>query len=124
MKTLFIAIFVSVIFTISVEANNVPAIWTDGNNLKWWCLNSEKKIEERTPTESLQVTYCSGFIFGIRMGYIYGSKQLDCATKLDIKSKQIVSVIMKYLNEHPEKLHIQSTIIVMDAIEEAFCKKE
>ena len=73
----------------------------------------------------------SSYSEGVCLGYIAGTldsmykaypQQFHCVP--DITLGQAEKVILKYLDDHPEKLHIDGSIIVQQAIKEAFpCQK-
>ena len=62
--------------------------------------------------------YCLGFVSGV-----YVATAEPFCNPPSIKSNELVAVVTRYLNAHPEKLHMGAGRLVVDAFIEAFpCK--
>ena len=59
--------------------------------------------------------YCLGFVSGV-----YVATPESLCNPPSIKSNELVGIVTKYLNAHPEKLHMESGRLVVDAFIEAF----
>ena len=70
--------------------------------------------------------YCKGYIGGILEAGLVFSHQHSVKAKpfcppLDgVKPPQALMVVVKYLEDHPGKLHIESVFLVIDALADAF----
>ncbi|MGB5177144.1 MAG: Rap1a/Tai family immunity protein [Gammaproteobacteria bacterium] len=63
--------------------------------------------------------YCLGFVSGV-----YVATPEPFCNPPNIKSNELVGIVTKYLNAHPEKLHMEGGRLVVDAFIEAFPCKE
>jgi hypothetical protein len=107
MKTLFqstVAILFILVMSMPVQARDGS---TTGNRLAGFC-NSE----------SLDLSaLCAGLIIGFIDGSSLSAKY--CIPK-DVTNEQIRKVVRKYLDEHPEELHVWYGLLVSLAIGKAF----
>ena len=68
---------------------------------------------------------CVGYVEGINdyqttlLGWSYLDEPYFC-TPEGVRSYQLVKVVTKYLNEHPEELHLEAGGLVAAALQEAF----
>ena len=94
-----------------------------GNNLDKWCKNyGEKKA--LTGYDGVCVGLIEGFIKGLDFGLELGNKNKLYCLPEKRESLQIIKVIKKYMNEHPEELHYDFTNLIPMALLKAFpCKK-
>jgi hypothetical protein len=77
-------------------------------------------------------SYCLGFVNGImqmsldesvRVGSKTHAESLACSPQEGITTGQAVRVVIKYLHDHPEQLHRDAHILVVEALRIAFpCK--
>ena len=71
-------------------------------------------------------TFCKGYIVGILEAGLFVSLKHDYeavpfCTPLDgMKPPQAQMIVVKYLEDHPEKLHFESVILAVDALSDAF----
>lgn len=63
--------------------------------------------------------YCLGFVSGV-----YVATAETFCNPPNIKSNELVGIVTRYLNAHPEKLTMESGRLVVDAFIEAFPCKE
>lgn len=75
-------------------------------------------------TDLIQAGFCLGLVQGvINTNRIYqsmvGNRALFCTPDSFINN-QGVRIVAKYLYEHPEKLHMNDTLLVIMALEDAF----
>ena len=59
--------------------------------------------------------YCLGFVVG---AYVVTAEPF--CNPPNIENKQLVAIVTKYLNDHPEKLHMDDGKLVVDAFIDAF----
>lgn len=67
--------------------------------------------------------YCISYVMGV-------ADSFDCddplsgyrwqAPQVGLKTSQVVRVVTKFLDEHPEKLHLLASSLVANALEQAF----
>lgn len=97
-----------------------PAFAFTGNQLKTWMANDEA-MDRRTPG-------ANGYAAGLFTGYVSGvadTVQGKCwCLRPHITQGQIFEIVKKYLNDHPELLHLWASDIVESALREALpCNK-
>lgn len=84
--------------------------FTDGNQLKAQCTNSESPANQ-----------------GLCLGYVMGVTDVNLRDKICTPSGvtigQLQSITIKYLNDYPDRLHYSADSLVLDALRKAFpCK--
>jgi Rap1a immunity proteins len=104
----------SAAFASQVSDRNVVVSDLDGNRLLHICSESEDSHSD----------FCSGFIVGARDGAVLATKLRDAKAILDVpvevKQEQMLAVVVKYLNDHPEERHKQAALLVIFALSKAF----
>lgn len=100
---------------------------TTGNKLLTHC---EKGLNKKDP-DLISLGYCYAYITGAGDTY---RTILITFPEINLKKycipdasnqNQIVKVVNKYLEEHPEKLHLPGDHLILSAMQEAFpCPKE
>jgi hypothetical protein len=90
----------------------------DGNDLLEDC----SAVNEQSANFSSGV--CNGYIAGIsEMADTILNPGFICPSD-NITARQLVRIVIKYLNDHPEQLHERKPKVVLRALVEAFpCKK-
>lgn len=68
---------------------------------------------------SLQMNYCVGYINGFSDNYSLIQEKKICLPT-EIEAYQIAKVYVKYLDDHPEKLHQNSNITFPEALNTYF----
>jgi len=73
--------------------------------------------------------YCVGFVEGVlSTSNIYkalpNTPRLFCFPPAGVSNEQMIRVVVKYLENHPEQLHFDASILVLTALKEAFPCKE
>ncbi len=99
----------------------------DGNRLLPKCEAAVEQMDNKRG-ESAEASYCLGFVNGILLmasdtsvrveGDSHRSR-LPCVPIEGLTSGQAVRVVTKYLNAHPERLHRDAHILVVEALREA-----
>ena len=108
----------------------VPA-QADGNNLLKACtaglkvINKEKNLSSK---ELVDAAYCAGLIQGImdvnRINKMSGGSILFCLPEDMITKAEATQTVVNYLGAHPEKRKLHESILVIEALKEAFpCKQ-
>ena len=123
MKTIRQVIQVSIVvlffltFSISAQAFS-------GNNLAKYCKSGGKENPLNSHS-SLCFGLLHGFINGLEYGFLLHENKITklfCKPK-NITSQQIMKIMNKYLDEHPEDLHYEFGQILIEALVKAFpCK--
>jgi len=126
MKLLLLGILLSATALAKTDSNN------DGNDFLDTCQHVETVIEtgRGTPLEQFNLGYCSGFATGIlesNAAYAalpnYDKAFAFCVPEDGVKPGQLIRIAVKYMKEHPEKLHLRAAVLIHVAMREAFpCK--
>jgi hypothetical protein len=99
----------------------------DGNALLPKCQNAVH-IADGDTANDIGGSYCLGFVSGIMiMASDWQASEkttkvsfLPCLPSEGMTSGQAVRVVTKYLDSHPERLHRDAHILVIEALKEAF----
>jgi hypothetical protein len=107
----------------------------DGNELLERCSLAMKMSTDASTmswTDLAKGTYCSGYIYGITSmnrgnqqikEYFGTNESLFCVPK-EATFRQVGRVLIKYLEDHPDKLHEHDHFLALMALTEAFpCKQ-
>jgi hypothetical protein len=104
----------------------------DGNDLLQKCNNVIRIFEEGTiePTENMLAdsSFCSGMMQGMTNTIIFFdafqvTQNIVCLPENGISNGQAAKVVIKYLQEHPEQLHVADSGLAFLALMDAFpCK--
>ena len=110
----------------------------DGNKLLEYCGQAVKSEEPHTPAEHFGTAWCLGYIYGFVDGfdalaiasakdetdYDRLRKSYVCYPK-DVTAGQTARVLVKFLNDHPERLHQSASVLMLEAVQNAFpCRSE
>jgi hypothetical protein len=95
----------------------VALIWTQqaytyfqtGNSLRDECLPSLGKPSPR----------CIAYVVGAVDGMWWGEPNLICLPQ-GVTQDQLAEVVAKYLEDHPERLHLGAPVLIADALQPAF----
>ena len=94
-----------------------------GNELLSALLAGEKMVagEALDDLQRLDATYALGFVVGAwEMGVAAGIFGVPSS---NVSHGQVCKVVVKYLKNHPEKLHEGGLLLIMDSLFEAFPPK-
>lgn len=105
----------------------------DGNDLLTNCsaaLDANDDIEKQSEdfTTLMRGSFCLGLMQGIKhLNRVYEFKlkqdALFCLPKSDISNIQAARIVVKYLKDHPEKLHLPDSFLAIGAFINAYpCK--
>ncbi len=123
-KTLLLVAAASAVASLSeLKAQSV----TDGNALLSLLKASERFSERGDAADRDSAYLVLGYISGIgNMALAVEVEGLKPAWRLPdkMKNEQLLMVVRKFLVEHPEKLHLPSVTLVIEAITEAFPAKQ
>ena len=97
----------------------------DGNTLLNDCTAAVRLADgdEVTPPENLDAIYCLGMIQGISLAdEIHGAaghQRFFCPPQ-EAQTRQLVRVVVKWLNEHPKRLHEIDGVLIVLALSRGF----
>jgi Rap1a immunity proteins len=106
---------VLVLAAIIGQANAVEG-FVDGNKLLGWC------AAQPGPNRLSCMAYVAGVSDTFDAAHAVNNSR-SC-TPAAATLNQIVDVVLKYLNQHPEQRHLPASALVMVAIAEAWCKSQ
>lgn len=91
-----------------------------GTTLLAYCTESAKAdLDTGVSVNWYQAGFCSGYVNGV-----WNTSDKFCDPK-GITLGQVVRVVLKYLNDHPERLHEHEAELVVDALRAAWpCKRK
>ena len=120
-----IAIFIYIVSFLTLpipRANALGTVWS-GNSWMVICGQGEYSGNKRNDNlDSTCEAYTEGVISGLAFGISYakkGTPPLWCGSSRHTVG-QLVRVIMKYMNNHPEYHHTAIPILIKYALSEAF----
>lgn len=92
----------------------------DGNDLFSQCV-----VGDADNLKYLKDAECRGFIIGVSDHLAMWRDTLDLpdCKPAGVRKGQIVAIVVKYLENHPEKRHEPANELVMYALNSAFCPK-
>ncbi|MFZ0563081.1 MAG: Rap1a/Tai family immunity protein [Terriglobales bacterium] len=101
---------------------------TSGNAFLRLCsaIDKEKLTDEEIAHVTSCVGYVAGFVDGVSVYPIYAeAKAKQKVPKLicrpdGVEHGQLISVVLKYIRNHPEDAHLPTQLLIMGAIGEAF----
>ena len=122
-----IGIFILGIILFSNTVHAVENI-NNGNGLLEECHQATRTGDNLSSTEYLLSIFCIGKLQGIAelnamYQHEYKIKGFFCKSRGQITNTQLARIVVKYLNNHPEQLHLNDTYLTVVALEEAYpCK--
>ncbi|MGA2371665.1 MAG: Rap1a/Tai family immunity protein [Candidatus Korobacteraceae bacterium] len=133
MKTLLMPIAMLVALAISMQAAQKVV---DGETLQQFCTNVNK-VQAKVQTSQAEFgegSFCVGYIRGV-VDAMSTWKQLDAEQKShtgqpehpcipdESSPEQIAKIVIKYLEDNPDKLHWQANVLIFASMRKAFpCK--
>jgi hypothetical protein len=98
------------------------AVGGDGNQLITACKSAVRSLDdpsrEYTKQDVYNIGFCQGFVSGT------ADSMHNDADLMGISRGQMVRVVEKYLEDHPEKLSLAASFLVHDALTKAFPKMQ
>ena len=92
-------------------------MFTDGNSLLGFC-----QIDLKSPPESVDDIAKGMYLKGYLAGFCGAQPQLNIPP--GVTFDQIVRVILKWLQNHPERLHEDARVLIYCSLVDAFPAKE
>ncbi len=118
MKTInLIAVFVLLAGSCASQEKSSSGSFTDGNTLLDYCIETEKSTSD---PEFYKAIMCSGYVDAAIDATAIPNVQTNYCFPAGVKRRQIYAVVLKYLRDHPEQLHLNGVVLVHKAIESAF----
>jgi Rap1a immunity proteins len=113
---------------VNAHAQDYPPI-DDGNSLLTNCSVIEKSLDDINAEQRLALATCLSYIDGFREGFLVGAtmgeveKPLLLCLPEHVTSGQTARVIIRFLQNHPERLHQPAATLTYEALNKAFpCK--
>jgi hypothetical protein len=98
----------------------LPATFSvDGNMLVTYLREYEKAVREEQHVTWENVGMFRGYVLAIA-----DSPGVESCITEGVLSKQLTTVVAKYLNDHPSEWNKPATLLVQSALKQAFCKDE
>jgi hypothetical protein len=99
----------------------------DGNDLLRTCTEGLRYFDNEYRSTSAEAErssmWCLGYMLGWVNGYTWGATAL-CVPPDQITALQLVRIVVKYLRDHPQRLHYRRDVLIWSALQEAFpCSK-
>ena len=119
MRIIFFCVLAPSIFAVSLsngQSSQKDAI--TGNGLMGSCQIHVKSLENRSYNETAFEAYRDGYCIGLVSG-VSGASPRICADE-EVTRGQQVRVVLKYLQEQPEELHLDDTLLVERALSKVF----
>ena len=83
-------------------------------------IDSDGKTRTSSPKIAGKGMGCFGFVFGFGEGVGYAGGRFEACFPSDVTRNQYIRVIVKYLEDHPEQLHLDSSVLIDKAFTSAF----
>ena len=109
----FILLFTSTMWVQPARA------YSTGKDLQEWCTAALDKQSQSGARAGLCLGFLDAFRQLSRMLASPPNTKLECLPA-GVGQEQFIRVILKYVDQHPEKLHLPAAQIVYDAANEAF----
>lgn len=107
-------IFVVVCLCAASWAEQPATRHTSGNDLRNYC---QAVLDHET---GARAGICAGYINAYReLAEMLPDEKLLCVPD-GVGNEQFIRVLMKYLDQHPERLHVAAPQLIYDAMSEAF----
>lgn len=106
----------------------ITPCFADGNKLLEACQDAENALDNREMNIPVNAGFCVGLVQGVRHTLIYLNESLPNNMKLcfpdkGMQNSQAIRVVLKYLRNNPENLHMDETLLVMMAYASVYkCK--
>lgn len=109
--------------TTIVPANAQGTNQHDGNDLLDLCSNIKRVRGSSNPEILLKAGTCVGYIRGImhsipNTNYLSGRNFICMPT--GVQTIQAIDIVIKYLNDHPERRHLHQSELALHALWQAF----
>lgn len=115
---IFIQSFMATLF---ILAMSMPVQALTGNELLKYC---EEGNNEALKVHFQSNAFCLGYVTGASEGLFYADNRNVVCFSDGVTVEQLKKVVMKYLNDNPQKLHESYVPLIYSSIKEAFpCKK-
>lgn len=103
-------------------------VCANGEKLLAQCKATKKETAKLSGVELYDSINCKQFIKGFAsMGILYEVRLSDedikpffCIPRKETTINQVVKIVTKYLEDHPERLSEDENILIIDALEQAF----
>ena len=108
--------FIGLVFLVGIGSVQSAHAYSNGNDLREWC-NAALDKQSQTGARS---GLCVGFLDAYRqLATMLPETKLLCLPA-GVGQEGFIRVVVKYLDQHPEKLQLPAAQLVYDAAGEAF----
>jgi len=125
MRQLVLSVFLTFVSSIPVFGSSSAAL--DGNEILRRCSPGLEKTD-LTAMENAEYIYCMGYIAGVMDAAVFMHTMSDekntvwrwCGPADGIAGGQAARIVVKWLKNNPEKLHLRGDTLIIAALHEAF----
>jgi hypothetical protein len=109
-------------FLASTPALSAPAPLIDGMQLHEYCGLVSKSPSELSNVEALHMNECLYFVDGVIEGYVAADTTASMCIPTDegVTVGQLGLMVFRYTEQHPERLHVSATVIVLETMLNGF----
>ena len=114
-------LLLAIVLSVSMQPGASRAEFGDGNHMLKACVASIAAIESRDSNPVL-AGQCLGFVHAaksILAFWEYDETGYVCIPE-SVSNGQVIRVYVKWLNEHPERLHELDALLFITAMQESF----
>ena len=124
MKNILFAVMLVSFLTVSLQAQGMPR--TAGEFAKV-CVDADARTVARDPVLALNRGFCIGYMQGVLITNLLVDRlkrgQAFYCPAVEVSPDQGRKIFLKYMNDHPEKLHEEPNFMVIESLVAAFpCK--
>jgi hypothetical protein len=115
--------WIGVVAVAGVLANG-SAMAANGNDLLKWCQGVDS--DNAKVQSGFGAGYCIGTMSTVNtlVNYINSGLSLEMCPPPEITNGQMAKIVIKYLQQNPEVLHLEATALTVSALRTAYpCKK-
>lgn len=118
MRTLGVCAFLLLVSAVGSQGNPFPQDETSGNFLLASCQLTVKSVDDTAFAENHFEAYRDGYCRGLIEGVSDASSKVCPAH--NVSYGQEFRIVLKYLQDHPEELHLKNSLLVDKALASAF----
>ncbi len=126
MKTVFAFVFLCCSVFAAAQTKEFPE--TSGNAFLRLCsaVGKDKPTEEESAHAISCAHYVTGFMDGVSIYPVFAEAKIKqkvpkliCCPE-GVEHGQVVSIVLKYIRNHPEEAHLPTQLLIVGALGEAF----
>lgn len=117
MKTITLIFAVLLVSGVGASQESPHSGPTNGNDLLDYCAYTEKSPND---PEFFKAIMCSGYVDAATDATLLPNVRTNICFPSGVEKRQTYAVVLKYLRDHPEQLHLNGVALVYRALESAF----